>query len=198
VNKSCYVAARARATCDLKSFTYVVMPNDHTQGGAAGAPVPEVMIAVNDEATGMLLDAISHSPIWPTTLVVITEDDPQNGGDHVDAHRTPLVLASPWVKRGYVSSTHIDMASLHKLFAHVFAKPYLGETVANAAVPFDMFTSTPDYTPYTYAPHTVESSCNPSGTLQAKIAEGWNLVDPDEAPGLAAQVEARMRELSAR
>ena len=75
VDKSCYFAARVRATCDLKSLTYVLMPNDHTAGGAGGAPAPELMISVNDEATGMLLDALSHSPHWATTLVVITEDD---------------------------------------------------------------------------------------------------------------------------
>ncbi len=61
------------------------------------------MCAVNDEATGMFVDALSHSPFWASSLVVITEDDPQSGGDHVDYHRTPLVLISPWVKRAYVS-----------------------------------------------------------------------------------------------
>jgi DNA-binding beta-propeller fold protein YncE len=198
VDKSCYVAARAVATCDLKAFTYVVLPNDHTMGGAANAPAPEVMIAVNDEATGMILDAISHSPLWPTTLVIVTEDDPQNGGDHVDAHRVPLVLASPWVKRGYVSATHIDMASLHKLFAHVLAKPYQSATIADAAVPYDLFTSTPDFTPYKYFPRTTETTCNAAGTAQAKVAEGWDLREPDEAPGLAEQVEARMRSVRAR
>ena len=198
VDKSCYVAARARATCDLKSLTYVLMPNDHTAGGAGGAPAPELMIAVNDEATGMLLDALSHSPHWATTLVVITEDDPQNGGDHVDAHRTPLLLAGPWVKRNYVTPTHIDVASLHKLFAHVFAKPYASETIANAAIPFDAFTSTPDYTPFTHAPRTTPTTCNAKGTLEAHIAEGWDLREPDEQPGLAEQVEARMRALGTR
>lgn len=197
VDKACYIAARARATCDLKSLTYVVMPNDHTAGGAAGAPRPELMIAVNDEATGMLLDAISHSPIWATTLVVVTEDDPQNGGDHVDAHRTPLLLASPWVKRGYVTPTHIDVASLHKLFAHLFGKPYASETIANAAIPFDAFTSTPDYAPFTYAPRTTPTTCNAAGTLEARVAEGWDLRDPDEQPGLAEQVARRMREIAA-
>ena len=196
VDKSCYVAARARATCDLKAFTYIVLPNDHTQGGAANAPAPEVMIAVNDEATGMILDAISHSPMWPTTLVVVTEDDPQNGGDHVDAHRVPIVFASPWVKRGYVSSTHVDMASLHKLFANVLGKPYQSETIAAAAIPYDLFTAKPDFTSYKYAPRTTETTCNPADTAQAKIAEGWDLREPDEAPGLAEQVEARMRELA--
>ena len=54
-----HVAGRIRLLCDLASFTYAVQPNDHTYGGAAGQPAPEVMIAVNDEASGMILDALN-------------------------------------------------------------------------------------------------------------------------------------------
>lgn len=195
LDKACYVAARARATCDLKAFTYVVLPNDHTQGLSAGAPTPELMISVNDEATGMLLDSLSHSPIWPSTLFIVTEDDPQSGGDHVDAHRTPLFMASPWIKRGYVAKSHVDVSSIAKLLAHVFAKPYPSQVVADAALPLDAFTSTPDYTPYTYTPRTTATSCNPSGTKDAEIAAGWSFDDPDDQPGLSEQVRAHMRRL---
>ena len=73
-DKACYVAARARAACTLKGFSYVLMPNDHAAGYASGAPAPEVYIAVNDEATGMVVDALSHSPLWKSTLVIVTED----------------------------------------------------------------------------------------------------------------------------
>jgi hypothetical protein len=197
LEKSCFLAARARATCDLKSLSYVVLPNDHTQGAAAGAPVPELMIAVNDEATGMIVDALSHSPMWPETLIVVVEDDPQNGGDHVDVHRTPILFVSPWVRRNYVSHTHIDAASIHKLFAHLFAKPYLaGETVADAALPFDLFTSSPDFTPFTHTPRTTQTKCNPSGTTHARVAEGWDFSKPDNQPGLAEQVEERLRAIA--
>ena len=72
----------------------------------------------------MLLDALSHSPIWKDSLLIVTEDDPQDGGDHVDLHRSVLFMASPWVKRGYVSHGHYDMASVYKLVAHVFGIPY--------------------------------------------------------------------------
>jgi DNA-binding beta-propeller fold protein YncE len=199
VDKACYIAARARATCDLKSLTYVVLPNDHTMGLTPNAPKPELMIAINDEATGLLLDAISHSPMWPSTLVIVTEDDPQNGGDHVDVHRTPLFMASPWVKRGYVSSTHSDTASLHKLFAHVFAKPYPSQIVADAAIPFDAFTSTPDYTPYEHKLHTTPTTCNPPPGMgdakQESRSADWDFSDPDDQPGLTQQVDQYMRSL---
>ncbi len=195
--KACYVAARARATCDLKSITYVGLPNDHTLGLQALAPTPQLMIAVNDEATGMLLDALSHSPIWATTLFIVTEDDPQGGADHVEDHRTPLFMASPWLKRGFVSKTHIDASSLHKLFAHIFARPYQSEEVADAALPFDAFTSTPDFTPYTYKPHSTPTACNPGGTKQASLAAQWDFTDPDDQPGLSGQVSKHMRAMGA-
>jgi hypothetical protein len=195
VDKACYVAARGRALCDLHSSTFIVTPNDHTQGLKAGAPGPELMIAPNDEVTGMIVDAISHSPMWKETLIVVTEHAPQNGGD-LDAHRTPMVLVSPWVKRGYVTPTHFDAASVHKLIAHVFARPYQSEMVANAALPFDAFTSSPDYAPFTDAPRSVKIACNPAGTRGAIRARGWDLTDPDDQPGLAEQVDERLRGLS--
>src|SRR5579859_4160279 len=145
----CYLAARARAPCDLPPFVYAWLGNDHTFGLSAGYPNPGLMMAVNDEATGMLLDGISHSPIWASSLVIVIEDDPSTGQDHVDMHRSLALFASPWVKRGYVSHGHYDVSSLHKLIAHIFGKPYRNQEIADAGLPLDMFTSTPDYTPFT-------------------------------------------------
>jgi DNA-binding beta-propeller fold protein YncE len=194
-DKACYIGARARATCDLKSLSYVVLPNDHTKGSAPGVPTPELYIAVNDAGSGLLLDAISHSPMWQNALVIYTEDDPQNGSDHVDGHRTVLVMASPWLKKGYVSKTKLDMSSLHKLFAHLFAKPYQSEMVANAAIPFDAFTSTPDFTPYVYQPLKAKLTCNPAQDFSPP-EEDWSV--PDSQPGVNEQVNARMREIARR
>ncbi|GAC1351603.1 MAG: hypothetical protein NVSMB1_06200 [Polyangiales bacterium] len=188
--KSCYMVARARVTCDLKPFTYAGQPNDHTAGGSAGRPTPQTYIAVGDEAIGLLVDGLSKSPIWGDTLVIVTEDDPQDGGDHVDAHRTPLYMASPFIKRGYVSKTHLDTSSIHKLIAHIFGKPYLNESVARAALPLDAFTSTPDYAPWTHLPRSLPLACNAAGTWAATAAamSNWDFSRPDEAPGLARQV----------
>lgn len=194
--KSCYMAGRMRLLCDLKPFTYAVQPNDHTSGGSAGAPAPEVMITVNDEATGMLVDALSHSPYWKNTLLIVTEDDPQNGADHVDLHRTVMWMVSPWVRRKYTSHGHYDMASIYKLVAHIFGIPYNNEAIRSALLPVDAFTSTPDYTPFTYLPRKVTAPCNGDGTKEAQEAAKWDFDEPDEQPGLAEQVERMMRETS--
>lgn len=182
--KACYFAGRARARCDLHDFVYITLPNDHTFGGGGNRPTPETMMAVNDEATGMLLEALSTSPFWASTLVMIVEDDPQDGGDHIDLHRTPLVLAGPWVKRGYVAKGHYDVASLIKLFAHVRGLPYPNEVVARAALPLEMFTSTPDYAPWKTIPRTVERACNATGSAFATEAAGWDWDELDEQRGL--------------
>jgi DNA-binding beta-propeller fold protein YncE len=193
VDKSCYMNGRIRLKCDLKQFTYAVQPNDHTYGGQEGSPSPEVMIAVNDEATGQLLDGLSHSPSWANTLLIVTEDDPQDGGDHVDLHRSVLFMASPWVKRGYVSHGHYDMASVYKIVAHVLGIPYNNTEIENALLPYDAFTSTPDYTPYTYTPRTVTGDCNGPGTKEAHEAAGWDFSDPDDQPGLSQQIARMMK-----
>ncbi len=116
--------------CNLGNVTYMTLPNDHTFGVSPSNPTPETFCAVNDEATGMFIDGLSHSPLWATSLVMITEDDPSQGGEHVDNHRAPFVIVSPFVKRGYVSHTHIDVASMHKILANVIGKPYPNALVA--------------------------------------------------------------------
>jgi hypothetical protein len=188
---ACYIAGRARLLCDMKPFSYVWLVNDHTLGGKAGAPNPGLMVSVNDEATGMIVDAISHSPMWKSSLIIVIEDDPQDGADHVDAHRSIAVFASPWVKRGYVTNTHFDVQSLHKLFAHIYGIPYNNRTTADAALPFDLFTSTPDYTPFDYQPRSyTDVTCNAAGSKHALEAEAqhWDFSEPDDQPGLSAQI----------
>jgi DNA-binding beta-propeller fold protein YncE len=197
-DKSCYMAGRIRLTCDLPSFVYAVQANDHTYGAKAGSAAPEVMIAVNDEATGLLLDGLSHSPIWKDSLLIVTEDDPQDGGDHVDLHRAPLFMASPWVKRGYVSHTHVDMAAVYKMVANIYGVPYNNAAMEHAVVPFDAFTSTPDYTPYTYEPRSVTAPCNGPEGNQALAAESWDFDDLDDQPGLSQQIGEMLREPAGR
>jgi DNA-binding beta-propeller fold protein YncE len=194
VEKACHFAGRTRVACDLHPFTYMTLPNDHTVGLDPKNPTPETMCAVNDEATGMVIDALSHSPDWPGTLVVITEDDPQQGGDHVDYHRTPLVFISPWVKRGYVTQTHLDVASLYKLFAHLMGLPYPSVQVARAGLPLDAFTSTPDYTPYDYQTHKWQLACGGAAShAERRLTASWDFSVADAQDGLGDQVARWMR-----
>jgi len=80
--------------------------------------------------------------------IVITEDDAQNGVDHVDAHRSILMVISPYVKRNYVGHHHYSFGSIFKTFWHILGLPYLNQYDAGANDLGDLFTDEPDYTPY--------------------------------------------------
>jgi hypothetical protein len=86
------------------------------------------------------------------------------------------------------------MASVHKLFAHVLGIPYNNAIVANAALPLDLFTSTPDFTPYSYSTRTRGLACGDMAMMaEINLGLSWDLHDVDEQPGLDSQVTRWMR-----
>jgi len=134
----------------MPAFTTVIIPNDHGAGDRpeAGYPFRESYMADNDLAVGRIVEYLSRTPYWENMLIVITEDDAQNGVDHIDAHRSILMMISPWVKRDYVSHVHYSFGSLFKSFWNILGLPYLNQYDAGATDISNFFTSTPDYTPY--------------------------------------------------
>ena len=79
----------------------MTLPNDHTSGAQAGKPTPRAYLADNDLALGRIIEALSKSPYWKNTVVFVLEDDAQDGPDHVDSHRSPLLVISAY-NRGKV------------------------------------------------------------------------------------------------
>ncbi|WP_158633607.1 bifunctional YncE family protein/alkaline phosphatase family protein [Tautonia sociabilis] len=129
----------------------MMIPNDH---GArprpeAGYPYRESYMADNDLALGRVLHRLSRTPQWREMLVIITEDDAQDGVDHVDAHRSLLMFASPWVRRGHVSHTHANFGAILKTIYHILDLPPLNQFDATASLLSDVFTDEPDFSPYT-------------------------------------------------
>ncbi len=135
----------------LPQLLTVMLPNDHGAGVRPkdGYPYPHSFMADNDLAVGRMLQFLSHTPYWKDMLVIITEDDPQGGVDHVDAHRSLLMLAGPYVKRGYVSHTHANFGSILKVIYNLLHIPYVNQYDATASLLQDFFTDKPDFTPYT-------------------------------------------------
>ena len=88
------------ATNDMPRLQIIRLPNDHTSGGRAGAPTPRAQVADNDLALGRVIEGLSRSPFWKNTLVIVLEDDAQNGADHVDSHRSLLLMISAWSRAG--------------------------------------------------------------------------------------------------
>ena len=134
----------------MPEFITVIIPNDHGAGERpeAGYPFRESYMADNDLAIGRIVEYLSHTPYWKNMLIVITEDDAQNGVDHIDAHRSILMVISPWVKRDHVSSVHYSFGSIFKTFWNILALPYLNQYDAGATDLSDFFTSVPNYEPY--------------------------------------------------
>ena len=128
----------------------MVLPQDHLtdEHPQDGYPFRESYMADNDLALGRVIEKLSHSRWWPDMLVVVTEDDPQGGRDHVDAHRSVLLLAGPRVKRGYVSTTLASFGSLMRMIFGVLGVPPLNQFDATASLPDDLFSTTADLEPY--------------------------------------------------
>jgi YVTN family beta-propeller protein len=134
----------------MPNFMTVIIPNDHGAGERpeAGYPFRESYMADNDLAVGRIVEYLSRTPYWDNMLIVITEDDAQNGVDHIDAHRSILMLISPYVKRDYVSKVHYSFGSIFKTFWNILGLPYLNQYDASANDLSDFFTDIPNYQPY--------------------------------------------------
>jgi YVTN family beta-propeller protein len=104
---------------DLPQVEFLRLPNDHTSGTKPGMPTPRAYVADNDLALGRVVDAVSHSKYWKDTAIFVTEDDAQNGPDHVDAHRTISQVISPYTQHGKVDSTFYSTASMLRTIENV-------------------------------------------------------------------------------
>lgn len=138
----------------MPALLTVIIPNDHgaEDRPEAGFPFRESYMADNDLAVGRVVEYLSQTPYWKNMMIVITEDDAQNGVDHVDAHRSLLMVISPWVKKDHVSHVHYSFGSIFKTFWNILGLPYLNQYDAGASDLADFFTDTPDFEPYKAVP----------------------------------------------
>ena len=131
----------------LPALEIIRLPNDHTRGGVAGKPTPRAYVADNDLALGRIVEALSHSTFWRDTAIFVLEDDAQSGPDHVDSHRSVMLMMSAWNRAGvvhrFVNTTDVlatmeEILGLDSLsqFDH-YGRPLRG-----------MFATEPDLTPY--------------------------------------------------
>ncbi len=99
---------------NLPQLEILRLPNDHTSGTSPNRITPQSAVAENDLAVGQVVDLVSHSKYWANTAIVVTEDDSQNGPDHVDAHRTEALVISPYTQRAqpFVDHTLYDTAAM--------------------------------------------------------------------------------------
>jgi len=138
----------------LAHFTFIHLPNDHTAAARPddGYPFNESFVADNDYALGRILEFLSGLPTWKDTVVLITEDDAQSGVDHIDAHRTVLMAAGPWIKHGYISHRNSSFPGLLKTIFRLLGVPPLNLYDAAATDLSDLFATQPDPARYKLLP----------------------------------------------
>jgi Phosphoesterase family len=176
---------------NLPSLSIVRLPNDHTAGTGPGAPTPAATVADNDVALGRMVQVVSHSQYWKNTLIVVTEDDAQDGPDHVDAHRTEALAISPYTQTGRVDSTHYDTASMVATVESVLGLPPMSIFDGRATRLWGSFTDHPSFAPYDALKPSVipfgdpGSPVNTASSPMAKQSAHWNFNQADVAPQAA-------------
>ncbi|MGA2268197.1 MAG: bifunctional YncE family protein/alkaline phosphatase family protein [Bryobacteraceae bacterium] len=149
------------------------MGNDHTNGTTPGRMAPLSMAADNDYAIGMLVEGVSKSRFWASTVICVLEDDAQSGPDHVDSHRSPAFLISPWVKRRAVDGTMYNTTSMLRTIEFLLGLRPMTHFDAGARVMTASFQSRPDPAPYTAEkpriPLDQRNPAAPAAQLQAPM-----------------------------
>jgi YVTN family beta-propeller protein len=147
----------------MPQLLIVRMGNDRTSGTAPGKIAPLSAAADNDQGVGMLVEAVSKTRFWNETAIFVIEDDAANGRDHVDSHRAPAWVISPWVKKGTVNSTMYTQASVLRTMELILGMRPMTTYDAGARPMFNVFNNAPAPAPYTLEkPQTPLDRRNPA------------------------------------
>lgn len=152
------------------NLTLVYLPNDHTSGTSPGAPTPRAQMADNDLALGRVVEGITRSRFWPKTCIFVIEDDPQDGFDHVDGHRSLCLVVSPYTRRGAVVSRFYNQTSVLRTMERILGLPPMNQFDALSPLMEDCFTAKPDVRPYAALPNGVplDEMNPPAGSLKPR------------------------------
>ncbi len=127
------------------------LSSDHT----GGTPDPEAQVADGDLAVGKIVDEISHSKYWKDSAIFVVEDDSQDGADHVDGHRAPVQIISPWAQHNKVDSTYYSQITMVRTIEQILGAQPLNEKLAAATPMYGAFTNKPNYAPFTAVPNQI-------------------------------------------
>jgi hypothetical protein len=135
-------------TGQMPKLMLLRLGNDHTSGTAAGKIAPASAVADNDFALGMIIEALSKTKFWPRVAVFVLEDDAQNGPDHVDSHRAPAFVISPYMRRGAIDSTMYNTTSMLRTIELIVGLRPMTHFDAGARPMSAAFSAKPDPRPY--------------------------------------------------
>jgi len=164
------------ATNTVPALTLMWIMCDHTAGGSSGFPIPTAEQADNDLAVGRIVDAISHSSIWGQSAIFIEEDDAQNGVDHVDGHRSPATVVSPYAVQYAPKADHTTYTALNmnRTIEQILGLMPLTQFDLVASPMRTAFTNTPNLTPFTAVSPTIPlcTGVGTVGTCQVPMTTG--------------------------
>jgi DNA-binding beta-propeller fold protein YncE len=167
----------------LPRFSIIRLGNDHTAGTKPGAWTPRSMIAENDQALGRVVEAISKSRFWKESAIFVLEDDAQNGPDHVDAHRSVLLVASPFARRGGVDSTLYTTCGVLRTIELLLGLPPMSQCDAAATPLYAAFSSKADPAPFARRdPRVPLDERNTHDAPGAAASAAMDFSRPDRAP----------------
>src|SRR5262249_49931680 len=148
-------------------------------------PTPTAMVAENDLALGMVVEAISKSRFWKETAIFVVEDDAQNGSDHVDAHRTVALVISPYTKHGYVDSTMYATSSMLRTMELILGLRPMSQYDAAATPMYNSFQPKADFRPYEHVVPEVDiKAVNAKTAWGAELSEKMDFTREDAADDL--------------
>ena len=143
------------------------------------------MVADNDYALGMVVEAVTKSRFWKDTAIFVLEDDAQNGPDHVDCHRSIALVVSPWTKRGSVDSTMYSGSSMLRTMELILNLKPMSQFDAAARPMYRSFAAKPDPTPYTHVKPDVDmAETNKKDAWGAAMSAKFDLDKEDAADDL--------------
>ncbi|HXA53190.1 MAG TPA: alkaline phosphatase family protein, partial [Candidatus Acidoferrum sp.] len=175
---------------DIPQLSILALNSDHTNGTRPGSPTPRAMVADDDLALGRIVERISQSPIWKDSLILVTEDDAQNGVDHVDGHRTVGLAIGPHVRRDAVDSNHYNHSAMIRTIQEIFRVPQRTRAYQNARPMTSIFTTEANTEPYRRLESKVPldemnpplKALNGKQLWGAKQSLAMNFRDIDDAP----------------
>ena len=167
---------------EMPRLVLMTLGNDHTEGTRAGIRSPISCVADNDQALGIMVEAISHSKFWSSTAMFVVEDDAQDGADHVDSHRTIAYAISPWTRHGVVDSTLYNTTSILRSIELILGLKPMTMFDAAARPMANSFQAKPDLRPYVnQAARVPLNDKNPLHAATAKRSERLDFSQSDLA-----------------
>jgi YVTN family beta-propeller protein len=171
------------ANGNLPQLSIIRLPNDHTAGTRVGALTPRAMMAENDLALGRLVETIANSAYWRDSAIFVVEDDAQSGPDHVDSHRSILLLASPFARRIAADHTLYTTSGVLRTIELVLGLPPMSQYDAAATPMYNAFTGTPNLAAFRHLdPRVPIDEKNLASAYGAALSLQMDFSTEDRAP----------------